>query len=220
MKPSGHAAVLFSGLELTSAFAHDTMKWNMIKCFRREGLTEMNHADRRTAADRILYDFGLLGKLEEIGKAHIIGSYRMNTMAWNDLDIDIENDRMSMEMLYDLTAFIIETFRPVWYEAKEEKTETGTVWFHGFETTITGELWNVDLWFLDRETILQAEQYCDDIARRMTQAQKDVTVHIKQELIQRGLYSFEKYKSIDIYSAVLDKGVTSIDEFLNCCPLI
>ena len=49
----------------------------------------MNHADRRTAADRILYDFGLLGKLEEIGKAHIIGSYRMNTMAWNDLDIDI-----------------------------------------------------------------------------------------------------------------------------------
>ena len=196
------------------------MKWNMIKSFRREGLTEMNHADRRTAADRILYDFGLLGKLEEIGKAHIIGSYRMNTMAWNDLDIDIENDRMSMEMLYDLTAFIIETFRPVWYEAKEEKTETGTVWFHGFETTIIGELWNVDLWFFDRETILQAEQYCDDIARRMTQAQKDVTVHIKQELIQRGLYSFEKYKSIDIYSAVLDKGVTSIDEFLNCCPLI
>ena len=196
------------------------MKWNMKKCFRREGLTEMNHADRRTAADRILYGYGLLGKLEEIGKAHIIGSYRMNTMAWNDLDIDIENDRMSMEMLYDLTAFIIETFRPVWYEAKEEKTETGTVWFHGFETTIIGELWNVDLWFFDRETILQAEQYCDDIARRMTQAQKDVTVHIKQELIQRGLYSFEKYKSIDIYSAVLDKGVTSIDEFLNCCPLI
>ena len=180
----------------------------------------MNQADRKTAADRILYEFGLLGKLEEIGKAHIIGSYRMDTMAWNDLDIDIENDRMSMEMLYDLTAFIIETFRPVWYEAKEEKTETGTVWFHGFETTIIGELWNVDLWFFDRETILQAEQYCDDIARRMTQAQKDVTVHIKKELIRRGLYSFEKYKSIDIYSAVLDKGVTSIDEFLECCPLI
>ena len=179
----------------------------------------MNQADRKTAADRILYEFGLLGKLEEIGKAHIIGSYRMDTMAWNDLDIDIENDQMSAEKLYDLTAFIIKTFRPVWYEAKEEKVETGTVWFHGFETRITGELWNVDLWFFDRETISQAEQYCDDIARRMTQVQKDVTVHIKQELIKREFYSFEKYKSIDVYSAVLDKGVTSIDEFLECCQL-
>ena len=46
MKPSGHAAVLFSGLELTSAFAHDTMKKNMIKCFRREGLIEMNHEEK------------------------------------------------------------------------------------------------------------------------------------------------------------------------------
>ena len=143
----------------------------------------------------------------------------MNTMAWNNLDIDIENDQMSAEKLYDLTAFIIDTFRPVWYEAKEEKSEAGTVWFHGFETVITGELWNVDLWFFDTETISQAEQYCDDIARRMTQAQKDITVHIKQELIQRGLYSFEKYKSMDVYSAVLHKGVTSIDDFLERCPL-
>ena len=31
-------------------------------------------------------------RLEEIGKPHIIGSYKMDMMAWNDLDIDIEND--------------------------------------------------------------------------------------------------------------------------------
>jgi len=42
-------------------------------------------------ADRILYEFGLLSKIEQIGKAHIVGSYQMDMMAWNDLDIDIEN---------------------------------------------------------------------------------------------------------------------------------
>lgn len=68
---------------------------------------------RKAQADCILYEFGLLKKLGEIGKAHIIGSYRMNMMAWNDLDIDIENDTMSLDKMYDLSTFIINTFRPV-----------------------------------------------------------------------------------------------------------
>lgn len=38
---------------------------------------------------------------------------------------------------------------------------------------ITGEVWNVDLWFFDRETITKAENYCDDIAKRTSQLQKD-----------------------------------------------
>ena len=43
----------------------------------------------------------------------------MDMMAWNDLDIDIENDNMSLEKLYELSVFIINTFHPLWYEAKE-----------------------------------------------------------------------------------------------------
>lgn len=54
-------------------------------------------------ADKILYNCGLLDKLNEFGKPHIIGSYRMDLMAWNDLDIDIENDDMSLEKLYSLS---------------------------------------------------------------------------------------------------------------------
>lgn len=49
-----------------------------------------NHG-RKSNANRILYGYGLLERLEKIGKPHIIGSYRMDMMAWNDLDIDIAN---------------------------------------------------------------------------------------------------------------------------------
>ena len=80
----------------------------------------LNNIDRKTNADRILYEYGLIKRLEEIGKPHIIGSYRMDMMAWNDLDIDIENDTMSLDKMYELSAFIINTFHPVWYEAKEK----------------------------------------------------------------------------------------------------
>ncbi|MBO4298043.1 MAG: hypothetical protein J5998_04530 [Clostridia bacterium] len=175
----------------------------------------MNNADRKTGADRLLYEFGLLKRLEEIGKPHIIGSYRMDMMAWNDLDIDIENDVMSMEKLYALSAFITNRFHPVWYEAKEEVNGEGkTVWFHGFETMATGELWNVDLWFFNGETIQKAEEYCDHIARSTSQAQKEAIVGIKTDLISKGLYSFERYRSIDVYKAVLENNAKNTEEFL------
>ena len=175
----------------------------------------MNNTDRKTAADRLLYESGLFDKLAEIGKPHIIGSYRMDMMAWNDLDIDIENEAMSLEKIYELSTFIINTFHPVWYEAKEEVNSDGKkVWFHGFETMITGELWNVDLWFFDKETIAEAENYCDNIADNTSQAQKDTIVSIKSELIERGLYSFEQYKSVDVYKAVMESNVRNVDEFL------
>lgn len=176
----------------------------------------MSNNDRKINADRILSEFGLLKKIEEIGNAHIIGSYRMDMMAWNDLDIDIENDTMSLDKLYELSTFIINTFRPLWYEAKEEVDTNGKkVWFHGFETTVTGELWNIDLWFFDKETISNAESYCDNIVRNTNQTQKEIIVNIKSELITRGLYSFERYKSIDVYKAVMENGVKNIDEFLS-----
>lgn len=118
------------------------------------GESQNEYIARKPQADRILYEFRLLKKLEEVGVPHIIGSYRMDMMAWNDLDIDIENDGMSLDKLYELSSFILNTFHPTWNEAKEEINEDGKrVWFHGFETTITGELWNIDLWFFDKETI-------------------------------------------------------------------
>ena len=132
------------------------------------------------------------------------------------MDIDIENDGMSLEKLHALSAFIIKVFQPNWYEAKEEKTPEGkTVWFHGFETYITGELWNVDLWFFDKETIHKAEKYCEAIVAKVTQKQKELIIKIKQELIARGLYSFEQYNSMDVYKAVLEDGVQDVEGFLG-----
>lgn len=114
----------------------------------------MEHkVDKSEQANRILYDFGLLNELNKYGIPHIIGSYRMNLMAWNDLDIDVENESMSLEKLHQLTKYIVNKFNPIWYEAKQEMNEAGNrVWFHGFEFYLDNERWNVDIWFLDKNT--------------------------------------------------------------------
>ena len=74
----------------------------------------MTPQQRKARAEKILYEMGLHARLAEIGKPHVIGSCRMDMMAWNALDIDIENPNMSREKLYDLTAYILKTFSPSW----------------------------------------------------------------------------------------------------------
>lgn len=177
----------------------------------------MNGEERKAEAQKLLYDFGLLHKLDEYGKAHLIGSYRMDLMVWNDLDIDVENEQMSLERLYDLTDFIIKTFHPVWYEAKYEVVDGKPCYFHGFETTILGSLWNVDVWFLDKNEIESATKYCDDIYAR-TKHDEDLRtaiIAIKSELIARGLYRSEYHASVDVYDAVLNRNIRTMDELLK-----
>lgn len=180
----------------------------------------MTPQERKAQAERILHELGLYDRLAEIGTPHVIGSCRMDMMAWNDLDIDVENQKMSKAKLYDLSAWILKTFSPSWYEAKEEINDEGkTVWFHGFEAVIDGETWNFDLWFFDLETIQKAENYCDRIAM---QAQKnpgnrEAIIRIKQELIARDLYGFDKYASMDVYRAVLEQNILSTEELLKNC---
>ena len=169
-------------------------------------------------ADFILHECGLLDELKKYGVPHIIGSYKMDMMAWNDLDIDIENENMSIDKLYELSEFILKKFKPVWYEAKEEVSDEGeVVWFHGFETKICGELWNVDLWFFDKPTIERAELFCEEVMSKAKQTpdSKRIIAEIKQKLISNGLYSFDKYTSMDVYKAVLDLGIENTEDFLK-----
>lgn len=141
----------------------------------------------------------------------------MDMMVWNDLDIDIENENMSLDKLYRLSQFIIDKFHPMWYEAKEEiNSENKTVWFQGFEAFIGNELWNVDLWFFDKDTIKLTEEYCDRIVRQVKESpgSKEQIIRLKKELIARKLYSFDQYTSIDVYKAVLNQHIVDIGDFL------
>lgn len=168
-------------------------------------------------AKYILYDCRLLEELNRYGTPHIVGSYRMNMMAWNDLDIDIENENMSLDKLYCLSKFIIDKFHPMWYEAKEEiNSENKTVWFQGFEAFIGNELWNVDLWFFDKDTIRLAEEYCDRIVHQVKELpeSKEQIIRLKRDLIARKLYSFDQYTSIDVYNAVLNQNIADVEDFL------
>ncbi|MDD4797198.1 MAG: hypothetical protein PHO66_05475, partial [Eubacteriales bacterium] len=144
------------------------------------------------------------------------GSYAMDVMAWNDLDIDVTNEHMDMEKLYGLTAAILQKFKPLWYEAKRQIQDGGkTVWFHGFETEVTGALWNVDIWFFDDETIRGVDAYCRKTGAEILAKNKRADViALKRALLDKGLYGFGQFTSMDVYDAVFKQGIGTADAFL------
>lgn len=168
-------------------------------------------------ADKLLYDFGLMNELKKYGTPYIVGSYAMDLMAWNDLDIYVSNESMSTDKLYELTSFILTTFQPVWYEAKKDVADEKTVWFYGFETEILGELCNVDIWFFDNETIAKALDFIQNIKQILLDnpAKKEIVLNIKQSLISNKQYSFDKFSSMDVYKAVFEDNVCSYEEFIR-----
>ncbi len=172
--------------------------------------------DKHEKAREILKRHRLIERLAQIGTPSLIGSAAMGLMVSNDIDIDVDNSRMSAEQLYALTGYILSEFHPTWYEAKEERSAGGeTVWFHGFEAVIDGELWNFDIWFFSPETIQEAEACCEEIARKTakTEGAREAILSLKAQLIEQGLYSFDQYKSTDVYAAVLEHNIRDLDAF-------
>ena len=58
-------------------------------------------------ADKLLCETGLLSVLRTYGEPHPIGSYRMDMMVYNDLDIDIRND----SMVIGFNSFSVSSYR-------------------------------------------------------------------------------------------------------------
>jgi len=167
--------------------------------------------------NKILFDMGLVEKLRTYGETHIVGSYMTDTMAWNDIDIYISNEEMSLDRLYEISYYVLEVFRPCWYEAKQDELEDGKiVWFHGFETMIMGELWNIDLWFLDKGEIEVAEDYIKYVLNAIEKEPeiREHIINLKKELIGKGLYP-NTYTSMSVYNAVIEHNVTTVEMFVE-----
>ncbi|MBN2047505.1 MAG: hypothetical protein JW750_06670 [Anaerolineaceae bacterium] len=174
--------------------------------------------NRNKQAHQLLHEFGLKQQLSEYGKTFLTGSYRMDLMVWNDLDLYVDRASISLNTIYEITQWILPVFRPVWFEGRQDPVEEGNCYFIGFETRITGDLWNVDIRFLPLSEILANQQYCDDMisATTVDPTLRDTILTIKSELIERGLYGTDRsFSSMQVYDAVIHYQIRSADELIR-----
>ena len=169
-------------------------------------------------ADDLMYNHGLLKLLQKYGEIYIVGSYRMEIMTWNDIDFYLDQSGLDAQNYYGLSSDIIREMMPCLFNG-EIDIKKGVA-FLGFETRISGDRWNIDIWWKDKTQIDASMAYANDIVHLIHKKPelRDAVINIKQELIARGLYGFDKgkkhYHSKEIYDAVFDEGIFTAEQFL------
>lgn len=170
-------------------------------------------------ADLLIEKNDLMKLLSKYGKVHLVGSYRMQTMAWNDLDFYIESSKFNSERHCNMAAELITRLAPVRFDGINHAERK--MLFLGLEVIEAGERWNIDIWWKEKEEIDAAITYENELIERMQEYPKlkDAVVSMKQKLISRGLYGMDKGKkhfhSNDIYEAVFEKGILTLEQFLE-----
>lgn len=172
----------------------------------------------RDKADELIYQSGLMEILQKYGTVSIVGSYKMEVMTWNDLDIYLDIAEFSSDKYYDMVSELIGMLSPVRFDGFME-TDKKLI-FLGLETKMTGESWNIDIWWKDKADIEDSMAYACELIKKMEQNPelKKAVIKIKQDLINRKLYGLDKgkvhYHSKEIYDAVFEKGILSTEQFL------
>ena len=120
-----------------------------------------------------------------------------------------------MDDLFALSEALNSALKPYRFEGKYILPEHSL--FYGCETAITGERWNVDIWFRKKAEIIKTQEYCDSIRKSVSDQPSlgRAVTEIKQELIRLNLYGIDKspkrhYHSKEIYDAVFEEGILEL----------
>ena len=98
--------------------------------------------------------------------------------------------------------------------------------FYSCETKINGKRWNMDIWLRDRKSIDATLERCRVLSARVegNPESRDQIIGLKKNLIKLGLYGIDKnpvghYHSDDVYRAVLEDEIKTVEAFLEKYPL-
>ncbi|MEE8414617.1 MAG: hypothetical protein V3R96_08710 [Dehalococcoidales bacterium] len=169
-------------------------------------------------ANRILYDHGLLQLLGEYGNPVVTGSYVLELMTWRDLDIYIETDDMTETTFFRLGADITQRLKPSRMHYRNEFiAETpglplGLYWGIYLSGLGFPEEWKIDLWAIDSEQRIILQKVLDDLRIKIGEDLKPAILAIKNHFCRHPEYR-RKFTSMDIYQAVIEENIKSVEDF-------
>ena len=189
----------------------------------KELLTEQvrlhNQADKMLKATGISEIFTKYGTVQPIG-----GSYDYGLMAYPDLDMDILSDKATKQDFVALVSDVLSSEYVRKVSSVDNVGFTGTrsgmpkgYWL-GIEIPFEGEKWGIDLWFQTHEWAKKFDKDYDDYKAKLSgisQEQIVAILSIKYHLIRLGKYGKHNYMSFNVYDAVLDNDVLTLEDFLK-----
>ncbi len=167
-------------------------------------------------ADKLLQKYPIEQMLSEIGEFDLDGSYLYGWMVQPDIDPGVFIDKPDIDKV---TEFVTKIMRLdglikaniVNYSKYPPSPGKPKGIYLGLKIDFMDELWNFDIWFVNKADMLDTKFFYKGWHKNVTQEQADSIILLKFQLKELGIYGKEFY-SADVYRAVLKDGVRDIEQ--------
>jgi hypothetical protein len=171
-------------------------------------------------ADAVVADLGLMPLLGRLGRPVRTGSSALGLMVDRDIDITTLCPELDPNASFLASRPLIAhpRVRELLFRNDTGRWNTdpdypdGLYWRVGYVAD-DGTPWNLDLWFLREGTTQFDLQHIASLPDRLTNEHRIAILRIKRALAEDR--PPEPIASFEIYAAVLDGGVTSVEGFLG-----
>ncbi len=170
-------------------------------------------------ADKLMRKYPIEKMLSEIGEYDLDGSYLYGWMAQPDIDPYIFVHKPNID---EVTNFVRKIMRLdgvikgniVNYTSYPPTTGKPKGIYLGLKIDFMDQLWNFDIWFMNKNDLLDVEFFYKGWYKKVNTEQADAIILLKFQLNELGVYGKEFF-SADVYRAVVKDGVRNLDQLRN-----
>lgn len=167
----------------------------------------------QTQANTILQDLDLIKLLAKYGNIEIVGSYALELMSWEDIDLlvigkpsyknylDVVNYLFARENVYSMN---LQDFRKSIYPDRPKGIYCGISYLMKPDT-----FWKIDIWFLLDSTSIDV---VNEVKKKLNNDNRSIILNIKNEMRDKTEHGRE-VSGMDVYKAVLDEEITDLEGF-------
>lgn len=165
--------------------------------------------------DEILEELDLINFLSKFGKIEIVGSYKLGLMVWEDIDIHIITEKPNKKQALYILKDLLERSKVLSVTIIDNRTKRvypnyPEGFYIGIKYKNNETKWKIDIWLTsEKETEID-----NLIQEKLDENNRKYILEIKSKLFDNPKYR-KDILSIDIYKAVLEKGVKNLEEFQN-----
>lgn len=179
----------------------------------------------KLVAENILAESRLLEILAPLGRVEIIGSVRLGLVYRQDIDLLVITEEVSRAKAVEAARQLLndgyfQTVELMDYQ-KFPEFDFPSGFYFGLRVPVEGAYWKLDIWYLHA-----AEAYTGMVMAAIPRFEAELALNPPKAAtvlqIKEAYFDGVKYrggvKSIDIYRAVFDDNVRSVEEFRTRFP--
>ena len=165
---------------------------------------------KRTRAHELIAYLDLMNRWSGVGAPVVVGAVRYGLVAARDIDMEVYAENPLIKDGFSVMSGVAEVpgVREVTFMNGLDGPDMGLYW-RVIVRDADGDDWKIDIWHVgnDHPDAHWCERFAAAMEGSLTDASRHAILTIKEALIGEGI------RGIDVYRAVMEGGVTGVDEF-------